>query len=267
MLANSHRARLFTGICILILLGIALYFEGWIMLLLVLLTAVAGQYEFYNMFWKSKTQMLPEKIGGILCGAGLLFTSFIQANELSVLCIILACVLSAMSFLIRFGYGTDNASLPQSMLLLTGFAYIPLIIQLVFNLHALEVILILVAVSSSDAAAYYVGTAWGKRKICPRISPKKSILGCIAGFTACTTIVTILGILLLKGSCMHWMFMGIILSIMSQLGDFFESAIKRSIDVKDSGNILPGHGGILDRIDSFLFALPSYVLLSLLTSQ
>lgn len=264
MLVKGHSTRLITGLCILIMLGLALYFDGWVLFFVILATSLAAQYEFYNMFWPSKRFMLPEKIAGLTTGAALILAVFLQEGTCSMFCVILACVFGAMSFLVRFGSGQENASFSQSMLLLAGFAYVPLIMQLTFGLDSLEVLLILLAVCSSDAAAYYAGTAFGKRKIWPRVSPKKSVLGSVAGLAACTLAVTLFGTFLLEESWLHWLFAGMILNIMAQLGDFFESALKRSIDVKDSGNLLPGHGGMLDRIDSFLFAMPTYVLLKLL---
>lgn len=261
MIPQGHSKRLVTAICIIAILAAALYFDGWLLFAVILATSLIAQYEFYNMFWPGTTNMLPEKIGGLLAGCTIILAVFLEAKTAAMFAGIGACVMGAISFLIRYGTGKEDASLPQSMLLLAGFAYVPLLMQLVFCLSPMEIILILVAVSASDAAAYYVGSAWGKRKIWPRISPKKSILGSVGGLVACTITVAALGLIIWNGNGLYWVITGIIINIMSQLGDFFESALKRSSNVKDSGTILPGHGGVLDRIDSFLFALPTYVLL------
>ena len=261
MIPKGHNTRLITGICILLLLATALYFDGWLMFAVVLLASLCAQYEFYNMFWQGKKQMLPEKICGLLAATGLILSVFLENREAATFCVIAASVMGAVSFLVRYGAGKDDASLPQSMLLLAGFAYIPMLMQLVFQLNSLEVILIIVAVTVSDAAAYYAGSMWGKRKIWPRVSPKKSWVGSIAGLVACITVVSLFGLAVWQGLWYKWLILGLILNVMTQLGDFFESALKRSSNVKDSGNMLPGHGGVLDRIDSFLFALPTYALL------
>ena len=261
MIPKGHNTRLITGICILLLLGAALYFDSWLMFAVILLTSLCAQYEFYNMFWQGKQEMLPEKIGGLLAGAGLILSVFLGNKEAATFCVIAASVMGAVSFLVRYGAGKDDASLPQSMLLLAGFAYVPVLIQLAFSLQPLELVLIILAVTASDAAAYYAGSMWGKRKIWPRVSPKKSWVGSIAGLLACAMAVTLLGLIFWQGFWFKWFILGIVLNIMAQLGDFFESALKRSSNVKDSGTILPGHGGVLDRIDSFLFALPTYALL------
>lgn len=261
---KGHTTRLVTGIAILLVLGLALYFEGWLMFSMLLLASTIAQYEFYQMFWPGKKYMLLEKISGLLAGGGLLTAVFLNAWSATTFCIVAAGVLGAISFLVRYGSGREDASLPQSMLLLAGFAYVPLLLQMAFRLSSLEILLIIVAVTSSDAAAYYVGSAWGKRKIWPRVSPKKSVLGSVASLAACAAVVTVLGVILWGGSWYWWALSGLLINIMAQLGDFFESALKRSSNVKDSGTILPGHGGVLDRIDSFLFALPTYVLLKML---
>lgn len=255
---------------ILVVLGLALYFGGWLLFIVLLLTSLLAQQEFYEMFWPGLTHMLPEKIAGLLAGGGLITAVFLDAYAAMMFCIIASAVIGAISFLVRFGCTCSNdpaqpdASLSKSMLVLAGFAYVPLLLQLAFHLGSLEILLVIVAVSSSDAAAYYAGSTWGKRKIWPKVSPKKSVVGCLASLGACSLVVTLLGMIFWGGFWANWLVAGIVINIMAQIGDFFESALKRSSNVKDSGAVLPGHGGMLDRIDSFLFALPTYVLLKML---
>ena len=105
-----------------------------------------------------------------------------------------------------------------------------------------------------DTAAYYVGSSLGRKKLYPRISPNKTILGSLGGLLGSTG-----GAFIAK----YWFFpelgsgdclvLGILLGIFGQLGDLCESLLKRSTGVKDSGGLMPGHGGLLDRIDSILF--------------
>ena len=83
----------------------------------------------------------------------------------------------------------------------------------------------------------------------------------IAGFITCTLAVTIMGVLLFDRSPLLWLVAGMVINVSAQFGDFFESALKRVYGIKDSSQLLPGHGGVLDRIDSLLFALPAYTLL------
>ena len=109
---------------------------------------------------------------------------------------------------------------------------------------------------ASDTFAYFVGTYLGKHKLCPLISPGKTIEGAIGGMIGSVIAIMLLGVLF-KLPVYHCIIMGILVGIAAPLGDLVESAIKRFAGVKDSGQILPGHGGILDRFDSILFTVPA----------
>lgn len=107
----------------------------------------------------------------------------------------------------------------------------------------------------TDIAAYYFGVKFGKHKLCPVISPKKTIEGAVAG-GLCAIIAGLIIGKLIGISLYHSFVLAIIVTVMAQLGDLSESLIKRDAGVKDSGNSLPGHGGFLDRADSYLFSVP-----------
>ncbi|MTT32247.1 phosphatidate cytidylyltransferase [Terrilactibacillus sp. BCM23-1] len=111
----------------------------------------------------------------------------------------------------------------------------------------------------TDSGAYFVGRAIGKRKLASHISPNKTIEGSI-GAVVVALIVAMILYMLVPSQTIHsfggLLFITLIVSIFGQLGDLAESAIKRHYDIKDSGKILPGHGGIFDRFDSLLFVLP-----------
>ncbi len=123
-----------------------------------------------------------------------------------------------------------------------------------------------------DTAAYYIGKRYGKKLLAPTISPKKTVEGAIANFLMCTASSFLIGHILNQNldrpiPTLAILTVGTMTGILGQLGDLLESALKRSAGVKDSGTILPGHGGILDRIDSFLFAaVPASIALWLLAS-
>lgn len=118
---------------------------------------------------------------------------------------------------------------------------------------------------ATDSGAYFIGRAMGKRKLWPEISPNKTIEGSVGGVVS-AVIVSILFSLLteIDVTIMGLAFVTIFLSIFGQIGDLVESALKRHYQVKDSGTILPGHGGILDRFDSLLFVWPLIHFLQLL---
>jgi phosphatidate cytidylyltransferase len=143
-----------------------------------------------------------------------------------------------------------------------GFMYVPLMMShfiLIrrFNEGILWVFFVLVLAFAGDTGAFYVGRTWGKRKLLPAVSPGKTvegILGLIGG--AVFACVLYQQLLLPDISVIHAVILGFVGSILGQLGDLCESLIKRASGVKDSGILLPGHGGILDRLDSLLFIAP-----------
>jgi phosphatidate cytidylyltransferase len=119
------------------------------------------------------------------------------------------------------------------------------------------ILLLLCIVFSGDTAALYVGTLIGRHKLAPAISPGKTVEGAVGGL-AVGLLVGLLAKHLLLPALPWGTAVGfcLLVGVAGQVGDLFESALKRSSDVKDSGSILPGHGGVLDRIDALLFAAP-----------
>lgn len=114
---------------------------------------------------------------------------------------------------------------------------------------------VFLAVALTDIGAYYFGVRFGKHKLAEVISPKKTIEGAIGG-AACAILVSILGIFYIDISLCQAIIGGILITLSAQLGDLSESLIKRDAGVKDSSDILPGHGGMLDRFDGYIFAIP-----------
>ncbi|AGW85994.1 Phosphatidate cytidylyltransferase [Blattabacterium sp. (Nauphoeta cinerea)] len=120
--------------------------------------------------------------------------------------------------------------------------------------HGKQLILgIFILIWTNDSLSYLIGRKWGKRKIAISISPKKSIEGVIGGLFFCI----ILGFFLYKiWEKKYWFILSVTVPIFSTIGDLVESTIKRSCNVKNSGVWFPGHGGFLDRLDSFIFVIP-----------
>ena len=114
---------------------------------------------------------------------------------------------------------------------------------------------------ASDTGAYFTGRSFGRHKLFERISPNKTIEGFVGGVISSAMVGIAAHHFLGKISLISWMCIGVFVSITSTLGDLFESMLKRQSDIKDSGNILPGHGGILDRFDSTLISAPIYWIL------
>jgi phosphatidate cytidylyltransferase len=109
---------------------------------------------------------------------------------------------------------------------------------------------------SNDTGAYLAGSAFGKNKLLPRISPGKTWEGTIGGVVLGFIVAYVISGLFTSLLLLDWLFIAAILTVIGSMGDLVESLFKRSINVKDSGNILPGHGGILDRFDSLIVSIP-----------
>ncbi|UYZ65228.1 phosphatidate cytidylyltransferase [Hymenobacter weizhouensis] len=127
-----------------------------------------------------------------------------------------------------------------------------------------RVLALLLLVWSSDIGAYAAGKTFGKHKLAPSISPGKTWEGTIGGFLLTLGMGWALGYLLPELSLTYRLVVAGVVAVFGPLGDLAESMLKRSVDVKDSGRIMPGHGGLLDRFDAFLFILPVLALLQLL---
>jgi phosphatidate cytidylyltransferase len=154
-------------------------------------------------------------------------------------------------------------ALPSSAIAVMATLYVGMLGGSIIRLHKdftvgwKLVLFLLVVVWIGDAGAYYVGKNFGKHRLSPRISPKKSIEGLVGG-----CITAIIAAMVIQATFFHEMprhhaaIAGVILSLTGVIGDLAESMWKRSADVKDSGTLIPGHGGFLDRFDSIFFTAP-----------
>lgn len=128
-----------------------------------------------------------------------------------------------------------------------------------------ELMLVFIALWLSDSAAYFTGRAIGRHKVTPRISPNKSLEGFIAGILFPAGGAVVYGKFMLPEFPAWFMLLaGLVLGISGIMGDLFESALKRGSGIKDSSNLFPGHGGILDRTDSILAGVPAFYLLKII---
>ena len=124
------------------------------------------------------------------------------------------------------------------------------------------ILLVLVSVSLNDVFAYLAGKTLGRRKILPATSPNKTLAGVLGALLCTTLLIVLLGSIVFQGTAMdhigRLVGLGLIVSLAGQLGDLVISSVKRDLGVKDMGNALPGHGGILDRCDSLLLVAPAF---------
>ena len=210
-------------------------------------------------------------IGGFewarLCGAGPVWARIYAAGIIAALGLLFAIDFYGPAFFLASAFWIVAVPAwlwlgvkPQhsGALLFAGFVVlVPAALAMVM-LPPGEALLVLAVVWIADTAAYFAGRRWGRRKLAPSISPGKTWEGAAGGLIGVAAYAMILSILLGGGAAGMAVFLGAaaVLAMVSITGDLFESAVKRQAGVKDSGTILPGHGGMLDRIDSAAATLP-----------
>ncbi|HEX8750326.1 MAG TPA: phosphatidate cytidylyltransferase [Nitrospira sp.] len=155
-------------------------------------------------------------------------------------------------------------SLREGAITMTGLLYIGLPLSYLVMIRLLPqgewfLLFLLLVTWAADTGAYYVGTLCGQHALAPRISPKKTIEGLVGGFLGAMVFAYIARWWFLSElSGLDCLVLAVLLTLAGLWGDLAESAIKRSVGAKDSGGILPGHGGMLDRLDSLLFTAPAF---------
>lgn len=178
--------------------------------------------------------------------------------------------LASLTVMTGMAASFDSVRGKQALWGATGALYIGLavIFFVAFRLnpaHGVAVVLfIALVVVATDAGAYFAGRRFGRRKLAPRISPNKTWAGLIGGVVSAEIIGGIFAIFVLGRSGVELLGVAAILSLASQMGDLAESAYKRRFDVKDAGNLIPGHGGLLDRFDGLISAVLAAFAITLL---
>lgn len=159
-------------------------------------------------------------------------------------------------------FNIENRKLEDAMATITGIFYV---VYFSFHVVLVESIgdpsilvwLIVLSAFGSDVCAYFTGMAIGRHKLCPKISPKKTIEGAIGGVVGSILVCGVFGFYFANPYFIHCLAIGAIGAAISQCGDLTASVFKRKMGIKDYGNLIPGHGGILDRFDSVLFTAPT----------
>jgi len=170
-----------------------------------------------------------------------------------------AVVFAAMALMtIEMLTASSEQALGRVAMGLSSILYCPITLGFTIFMPRRQVLLLFAIIWIGDSAAYYCGRAFGKRRLAPGLSPKKTVEGAIAGCIGSVAAGVIGGRWLLGGTRLDLIWISAITAVAGQLGDLAESMLKRSAGVKDSSSILPGHGGILDRLDSLFFATPVF---------
>jgi phosphatidate cytidylyltransferase len=249
--------RLITAIGLIVAAG---YLIGWapqlIFIAAALLMSVLGYREFAELV---KGHSIPRPgIFGFLAGVFILLWPATPVRGISLLTII--SLLTVAAFITSLRYLNLRDVLPQVACAFLGAFYTFAPWRFSIDLRRQSVYLLFFALAlnwAGDSTAYYVGRAFGKHPLAPIVSPKKSWEGAIGSVLGSVLFgVLYLGHFMPQIAWWNVTLMAVLANIAGQFGDLAESAMKRGAGVKDSGSLLPGHGGILDRIDSSLFALP-----------
>lgn len=277
--------RILTGIVALPVVMFLIHQGGYLFDAAVFALATVGLFEFRNMarqaghdvYWLSTGMTMVCLIYATSVFRFISIYSFLLFPAI----LMIGCIFVLLEGMARHhadGKWAFNTALSVMSLLYIGFGFAHFILlrdALYFTSADLQVSLwglpidrgeilfwvIMLGVWASDTFAYFAGSAIGKHKLCPTISPNKSVEGAVAGFIGCVAVIMggmnyLHDTQIFAGSALLSVLLGIGVAFFAPLGDLVESVLKRSFGVKDSGKIFPGHGGVLDRCDSLLFAIP-----------
>ncbi|MGI6572565.1 MAG: phosphatidate cytidylyltransferase [Fermentimonas sp.] len=228
-------------------------------------------FEFYRMVEKKMSHVISKAFniasGVLLFLSVFLYLEGLSAYALPTLILLYLLALIAVAIFLRrddilhstiySGFGQMYLTMPLSLLMLLSYSETG---RNPGSYNWVPVLALFVFIWVNDTAAYFFGSLIGKRKLMEHVSPKKSVEGFLSGI-AFTVLASLLFAHLYPAySTLIWIGFAIVVSLFGTVGDLFESLIKRTFGVKDSGNLMPGHGGILDRIDSLLVAAPAALL-------
>lgn len=237
-------------------------FTFWLIFLAI---SVLTQYEFYKLLRLDR--QLPLAAWGTFCGSLLnLLTYFIEKEALPFNFYYVIIPLLTVTFFIKLYRKEDLQPFASLGYTFLGIIYVAVPFALVNELIITSdgyrprlMIGILLMLWGNDSGAYFAGRFLGKRKLFERISPKKTWEGFFGGLAVSLIVAYACSVYFSDLNTAKWLIMAVIISVTGTLGDLVESLFKRSISIKDSGSIIPGHGGFLDRFDGLLLSMPFIV--------
>ncbi len=266
------RTRVISAIVAIVLLLIIVYLGSTAIGLAIFLLALGAIYEFNRALEKGGAK--PIYAVGYLACLPLLYLAiekllptgiraYVESNYLLIAATGLFILLVVLFCLAMFSNG--KYSISDIAITLFGIVYIVFLFSFVTLTSNMKngniyIWLIFIGACATDTFAFFTGITIGKTKIIPKISPKKSLEGCIGGVVGCVLAMLVFGSVFkseLGTPMVHFAVLGLLCGVISQIGDWSASSIKRAVGLKDFGNIMPGHGGVLDRLDSILFVAPT----------
>ena len=256
--------RTITGIALVILVIAAIVIGRYFFTFLFLLFTVVGLWEFYSLV--ERAGIFPNKIAGILAGAVLFATNALIAMRIvEIQWLLVNFVFVFIIFLLEL-YRNDPNPFTNIAFTFFGLLYVAVPFSLLSYFpnpaflpgvyHASLLLGFFFMVWINETGAFLIGTAMGKHKLFQRVSPKKTWEGVIGGGMLTLISAWFISVYYTYVSLTDWLVIASIIVVLGTYGDLFESMFKRSINAKDSGSILPGHGGVLDRFDGVFMAAP-----------
>ena len=230
--------------------------------LLVSLISLVALGEYYRIVFPSEAGIFREPlvIPGLAAGLAVIWAAYHGSFEAILGILTVDFLLSGMMSVPRFG--AEPAISRKAMEQVLGVVYIPVCLSCLVLIRNGEsglhwFFLVVCVVFAGDTGAFYAGSFFGKHKLCPPVSPGKTIEGSMGGLAFNVGTASVYKLLFLPElAWVHCILFSLVIGGVGQMGDLYESMLKRSAKIKDSGRILPGHGGMLDRIVALLFAAP-----------
>lgn len=268
---NNFLKRTATTIIGVLLAFLTIFWEGFPFFIIILIIALLGLKELYSIARKAGYK--PSCILGTLLILYFILISVYDVYSLNwYIENIIITFLIILTFIFQLFKKDYSKVLAEISITILGSIYLGYLLSFMIKIKDLPngnyfLISLLIITWANDIGAYLIGTIFGKNKIFPKISPKKTVEGSIGG-----TIFSIATTVALKNwlnlTINELIFLGLIIAIVAQLGDLFESVLKRGSGIKDSGTLIPGQGGILDCVDSLIFTAPVfyYYIISYLVS-
>jgi phosphatidate cytidylyltransferase len=220
-------------------------------------------WEFYGLMWRQAGVSL-KRMAGVAGGVYLFIACYVYANGWMDGRVYLPYIMFLMFVLISEIYAKAPNPIYNWAVMLLGQVYCAASFALLNFIAPWPVVALFVFVWVNDSAAYLVGTRWGRHRLFERISPKKSWEGLWGGLAVTLGASQVFAFYCPSLSWYNWLGLSVVTVVFATLGDLSESLMKRELGIKDSGSLLPGHGGMLDRFDSVVMAIPAlYVYLRL----
>ncbi|MFO7868268.1 MAG: phosphatidate cytidylyltransferase [Bacteroidales bacterium] len=259
--------RLITGILYVLVIVVSLFVHEYIFGLIFMLIMLACLYEFYRLVGVSRS-VTPYKYAGLGVATVFFMLSFLQAFTVFSFSILPFYIIGILFLFVYELFQKRGNNIHNLAYTLFGIIYVAMPFLLLpymatyagsFDASAVVIMCMFVFIWSHDTFSYIWGNLLGKHQLYPAVSPKKSIEGFVGGFISTLALAFVAGHLFPHYMSLYeWIGGACIIVFSATVGDLLESSLKRAVAIKDSGSVLPGHGGFLDRFDSVIFTLPAF---------